>query len=102
LNRALDKLNVSEHELCFVNALNLNWGETSVELKSLTDRTKHRWKRVVALGRTAATHLHQLGYAEDKDFVAIPHPQWARRFKYWDPDGYAKILGEAMGIKENT
>jgi thymidylate kinase len=100
LNRALDVLDVSEHELCWVNALDrrLSQKETSIELQELTDRSAYRWEHVVALGRTAARHLKWLGLKEDKDFVKIPHPQWARRFKHFDHRWYTEILGEALGI----
>ena len=100
LNRALDNLNISEHELCWVNAFDESWTETSTELLELLDEKNYKWEKIVALGQTAATHLSRCGLKEDKDFVKIPHPQWARRFRYRDHQWYTQILGEAMGIKE--
>jgi hypothetical protein len=99
LNRALDDLDVSEHELCWVNALDGSWTETSTELLELLDEKAYRWKNIVALGQTAAKHLRSCGLREDKDFLKIPHPQWARKFKYRDFDWYRNLLGEMMGIK---
>lgn len=48
-------------------------------------------KKVVALGAVANGRLHQAGI----DNRVVKHPQWWRRFKYNDPDGYTEILKKA-------
>lgn len=102
LNRALDNLDIPENQLVMTNAQ--DWmkhpDETSDELVSLIDESQYRWDKVVALGRVAATHLGKLGLKEERDFVTVPHPQWARRFKYRDHQWYVKILGQALGVTE--
>jgi thymidylate kinase len=99
LNRALDNLGIPENQLVMTNAL--EWGsgkDTSPELQVLVDETRHKWEKIVALGRVAATHLSNLGLKEDWDFAVVPHPQWARRFKYRDHSWYCQVLGEALGL----
>ncbi len=104
LNRALDILDVSEHDLCWVNALNgvgpiESNREISNELLDLLDEKRYTWRKVIALGQTASHHLQVCGWREGHDFVKIPHPQWARRFKYRDRAWYCKMLGEALGLE---
>ena len=48
-------------------------------------------ERVVALGAAANGRLHKAGI----DGRVVAHPQWWRRFKYSDPDGYTELLKEA-------
>ena len=102
LNRALDNLSIPESKLVLTNAIDLSYWKTSDEVKSLVDESRYKWKRVVALGRVAATRLFELGWKEDHDFVVIPHPRYAVNFKHRDHRWwwYTQVLGEALGVKE--
>ena len=99
LNRALDNLNIPEHHLVMTNALD-QFGKMSIELETLANDSLHKWQKIMALGRVAASQLHLLGLKEDRDFVTVPHPQWARRFRYRDHQWFTNTLGEALGVNE--
>jgi hypothetical protein len=81
------------------NALD-QFGKMSIELETLANDSLHKWQKIMALGRVAASQLHLLGLKEDRDFVTVPHPQWARRFRYRDHQWFTNTLGEALGVNE--
>lgn len=49
-------------------------------------------RKVVALGAVAGTRLLEIGI----EHTTVSHPQWWRRFRYHDPDGYAEKIKEAV------
>lgn len=48
-------------------------------------------QRVVALGKVASGRLAKHGIAHSE----VPHPQWWRRFRYHQPEEYARLLSAA-------
>ncbi len=49
-------------------------------------------KKVIALGNVARDRLTDAGVPP---YTTVPHPQWWRRFRYKDPNGYTKLIREA-------
>ena len=86
LNRALHELDADETRLAFTNALH-----PTDTLGDLLPNLGAR--RVVTLGAVARERVKQLGHPVHAD---LPHPQWWRRFRYRDLDGYARLLQEAL------
>lgn len=67
------------------------WGR-DVDLAEVYERLG-RPERTVALGNVAAARLAKFGIVHEKAL----HPQWWRRFRYRDQDGYAEVLAKAVG-----
>lgn len=52
-----------------------------------------RPRQIVALGAVASKRLHSTHI----EHTMVSHPQWWRRFRYSDPEGYAQKIKEAVG-----
>lgn len=79
LNRALDLAEFEEKDLAFVNAY---------LLKSAVPNNIPRFERVIALGEKAADVCE----AQHIEHTIVPHPQFWRRFHYYDVQSYADML----------
>lgn len=89
LNAALRALNFDETLGLWTNAVSHD--DWLPQLRAKLSATM----RVIALGRIAAERCHQLGFP---DLRHVPHPQWWRRFRHRDPDGYKRELKEALHV----
>jgi hypothetical protein len=85
LNLILHELNVDETRLMFTNAL-----EEDDHLSELIK--KDLGLEFVCLGRVAEKTVKNLGAP---NWVALPHPQWVRRFRHHEND-YPRQLREAL------
>ncbi len=89
LNRAVHHLSSREDRLTFTNAN----GDGNYLPELLW---KYKPRQVIALGDVAHQRIRRLGWITP--VTKIEHPQHHRRFSYAaGPEGYAKILGKAMG-----
>lgn len=86
----LEKHNIKESELYWINAKNRDGGSTSPDFLE-----KLRPARVIALGSVAAAWCHKIarvGGAEVALFE-LPHPQHWKRFHHHEPYALFDILG---------
>lgn len=73
LNRQLDEANISEHWLFWMNALDRQGNKK--DLSALVEMMQPSY--VIALGKVAESLCNEHGIPH----IAIPHPQFWRRFK---------------------
>jgi len=90
LRRALEAAGLGLHDYHVLNGW--LWNEDgTVRPHEQLDRWFH--KPCIALGRNAERALAKLGITPA---AAIPHPQWWKRFSYYDFDNYVRMIKEAM------
>lgn len=88
LNGVLHRMKFDETRAVWMNARPRDWDDG--QIMDVLDAAPHL--RVIALGSMASSYLSVLGVAA----IEVPHPQWWRRFRFNDADGYAKLLEGAM------
>ena len=86
LNLALDKANILESDLAWVNARDYDDKETESRLLS------HEWLKIIALGGIAEAWVNKHG----KSCLKIPHPSYWKRFHSKEPYPLIQVLKDLV------
>lgn len=86
LNRALRAARISEHDIAFINAYPMRDGPPNI--------LPTNFLRVIALGKNAYDACKVQGI----EALAVPHPQFWRRFRFAGVQEYAALLGQVARL----